>query len=113
MLRQGKLQPKAVIAQGDAPVAALSSIITGAILTFAHGRHERYVWTKPRPLGYAWRWVDGAAPLALSARVMMSPSSVRRYAQPHAGQVAQIGLLALLAEYLVIQWWRTTIMVAG
>jgi hypothetical protein len=111
--QQGMLQPKAVITRGEAPVAALSSVITGAILTFADGRHERYVWTKPQPLGHTWRWVDETGQAVLSAHLVMRASSVRLRVEPRAGQIAELGLLALLAEYLVLHWWRTTIMIAG
>jgi hypothetical protein len=65
--QQGMLQPKAVITRGEAPIAALSSVITGAILTFADGRPERYVWTKAHLLGYTWQWVDGAGQPVLHA----------------------------------------------
>jgi hypothetical protein len=111
--QQGILRPTAVITQGETPVAALSSVIDGAILTFANGRPEHYVWTKAHLLGYMWQWVDGAGQWVLSAQGMVRDSSVRLHLEPRAGQIAEIGLLALLAEYLVLEAWRTAIIAAG
>jgi hypothetical protein len=44
--QHGVLRPTAASTRGAVPVATLSSVRDGAILTFADGCQEHYVWTK-------------------------------------------------------------------
>lgn len=110
----GVWQPKLVITQGEipTPLVTLSSLGNGGTLTFADGRTQRYVWRKARGLSNQHMWVDERRHAVVHVHPEAWKSSVKLRVKPRAGQNAGLGLLVLLAGYLVIQAWNTAIVVA-
>jgi hypothetical protein len=113
--RLGFWRPKIVVVKGKTqePVAVLSSLGDGATLDFADSRRLPYVWKKVRPLGWEYLWMDSAGKPVVYAHAMTMDSSVKLSFEPQASQIADLGLLVLLAEFLVILARQNAIMVAA
>jgi hypothetical protein len=73
---------------------------------------ERYFWQKASERRGERAWMDAAGQPVVYAHTHTRTSRVTLRVEPAASQSADLGLLALLAAYLVIRRWTMAIVTA-